>query len=311
MMRNKFLLLPLITLILGACSSSSSTEKSSSSSGEVLPKKANVIILCGQSNAEGNTWNKMLMEKDKDLFDKYFESNTSKTKIKYRSNAKSGSTSTESKTFTSIRLGMGCDFDRFGPEIGMNEVFEVADLSEDLFIIKYASGGTNLQYEWLSPSSSSSTLPVGVLYNGIVDYVKESLNQLEEMNYLPYIKGICWMQGESDGRYAKRYKANEYNFISDLRKEFAYYLEEGDRKIKFISAGISSYWENYTIINESKKENADLDLDNNYFIDTNKANLSYDKEPTAGIDYCHYDSLAMVELGKLFAEAMMSFNILK
>ena len=131
------------------------------------------------------------------------------------------------------------------------------------------------------------------------------------MNYLPYIKGICWMQGESDGRYAKQYKTNEYNFISDLRKEFAYYLEEGDEKIKFISAGISSYWENYTIINESKKENAELDLNNNYYIDTIKANLSYNTEPTTGIDYCHYDSLAMVELGKLFAQAMMSFNVLK
>lgn len=310
-MKKHYLLLTLIPLILGACSSNSSPQEHASSIGELLPKKANVIILCGQSNAEGNTWNKMLMEKDNDLFNKYFESNSSKVKIKYRSNAKNGSGSTESKNFASIRLGMGSNFDQFGPEIGMNEAFETADLNEDLFIIKYASGGTNLQYDWLSLSSSTSVLPVGVLYNELIDYVKESLNQLEEMNYLPYIKGICWMQGESDGRYAKQYKTNEYNFISDLRKEFSYYLEEGDEKIKFISAGISSYWENYTIINESKKENAELDLNNNYYIDTIKANLSYDKEPTTGIDYCHYDSLAMVELGKLFAEAMMSFNVLK
>lgn len=34
------------------------------------------------------------------------------------------------------------------------------------------------------------------------------------------------------------------------------------------------------------------------------------KNPLICIDYCHYDSLAMVELGKLFANAMLSFDVL-
>ena len=63
-------------------------------------------------------------------------------------------------------------------------------------------------------------------------------------------------------------------------------------------------------MNTRKKENALLDAQNNYYIDTIQNNLSYDKEPTNSIDYCHYDSLAMVELGKLFANAMLSFDVL-
>lgn len=275
-------------------------------------KEANVIILCGQSNAEGNTWNRMLMEKDEALFNKYFEGDGSKTKIKFRSNAMDESHLNESKTFSSIRLGMGYDFERFGPEIGMNEIFETKSFNRDLFIIKYASGGTTLQRDWLSPSSSTDTLKVGPLYTGIVKYIHEALKELEDQNYYPYIKGICWMQGESDGGYfANQYKSNEQNLINDLRNEFAYYTEEEDGKIKFVSGGISPYWANYKIINDGKKENASLDPNNNYYIDTIEHNLSYDKEPTNSIDYCHYDSLAMVELGKLFANALLNSDVIK
>ena len=53
-----------------------------------------------------------------------------------------------------------------------------------------------------------------------------------------------------------------------------------------------------------------LDEENNYYIDTIQNQLSYDKEPDNGIDYCHYDSLAMVELGKLFANALLSFDVI-
>lgn len=163
----------------------------------------------------------------------------------------------------------------------------------------------------LSPSSATETMPVGVLYSGMVEYIHQCLKELEDQNYYPFIKGICWMQGESDGGYyANQYKNNELNFINDLREEFNYYMEEGDNKIKFISGGISPYWANYSIINNGKKENALLDAQNNYYIDTIQNNLSYDKEPTNSIDYCHYDSLAMVELGKLFANAMLSFDVL-
>lgn len=311
--KNTLFPLSLMMFMICGCSNTSASTSNNNPTTSIEPvmKEANVIILCGQSNAEGNTWNRMLMEKNQALFDKYFEAHSSKTKIKFRCNAMDNAHLNESKTFSSIRLGMGYDFERFGPEIGMNEIFETKNFERDLFIIKYASGGTTLQRDWLSPSSVTETMPVGVLYSGMVEYIHQCLKELEDQNYYPFIKGICWMQGESDGGYyANQYKNNELNFINDLREEFNYYMEEGDNKIKFISGGISPYWANYSIINNGKKENALLDAQNNYYIDTIQNNLSYDKEPTNSIDYCHYDSLAMVELGKLFANAMLSFDVL-
>ena len=98
--------------------------------------------------------------------------------------------------------------------------------------------------------------------------------------------------------------------LINIKNEFSYYLEEGDNKIKFVSGGISPYWANYSIINSGKQNNANSDPNNNYFIDTIKNQLSYDQEPTNGIDYCHYDSLSMVKLGELFANAMLSFDVI-
>lgn len=311
--KNNIFSVLLMTLMLCACSNTPVSTSSSVPTTSETPtvKEANVIILCGQSNAEGNTWNRMLMQKDEALFNKYFEAHSSNTKIKFRCNAMQPTHLNESKTFSSIRLGMGYDFERFGPEIGMNEVFETKTFERDLFIIKYASGGTTLQRDWLSTSSSTETLPVGVLYSRMVDYIHQCLSELEDQNYYPYIKGICWMQGESDGGYyANQYESNELNLMKDLREEFSYYVEEGDNKIKFVSGGISPYWENYSIINQGKKNNALLDEENNYYIDTIQNQLSYDQEPDNGIDYCHYDSLAMVELGKLFANALLSFDVI-
>ena len=311
--KNNIFSVLLMTFMLCACSKTPVSTSSNVPTTSETPtvKEANVIILCGQSNAEGNTWNRMLMQKDEALFNKYFEAHSSNTKIKFRCNAMQPTHLNESKTFSSIRLGMGYDFERFGPEIGMNEVFETKTFERDLFIIKYASGGTTLQRDWLSTSSSTETLPVGVLYSGMVDYIHQCLSELEDQNYYPYIKGICWMQGESDGGYyANQYESNELNLMKDLREEFSYYVEEGDNKIKFVSGGISPYWENYSIINQGKKNNALLDEENNYYIDTIQNQLSYDQEPDNGIDSCHYDSLAMVELGKLFANALLSFDVI-
>ena len=131
--KNNIFSVLLMTLMLCACSNTPVSTSSSVPTTSETPtvKEANVIILCGQSNAEGNTWNRMLMQKDEALFNKYFEAHSSNTKIKFRCNAMQPTHLNESKTFSSIRLGMGYDFERFGPEIGMNEVFETKTFERD------------------------------------------------------------------------------------------------------------------------------------------------------------------------------------
>lgn len=308
-MQKILILLILFVNIVMLCGCENENHYSEPEDNKIIINEANVVILIGQSNAEGHTHNSMLMQTNPDLFNKYFDANSSKTKIIHKCVVLEPNNINESKSFESVKLGMGYSFERFGPEIGMTEVFDSQEFERETFIIKYTQGGSILQTQWVSPSSNSQT---GVLYSGMIEYVLECLSLLEEQGYFPYIKAVCWMQGESDGGYySAQYEKNELNLISDIRNDLGYYLEEGDNKIKFISAGISQYWTNYQIINNAKKYNANLDSQNNYYIDTVALNLSYDKEPINNVDIYHYDSLAMIELGKAFAEAILSFNVLK
>lgn len=65
--KNTLFPLSLMMFMICGCSNTSASASTSNNnpttSIEPVMKEANVIILCGQSNAEGNTWNRMLMEK--------------------------------------------------------------------------------------------------------------------------------------------------------------------------------------------------------------------------------------------------------
>jgi len=276
----------------------------------------NVIILCGQSNAEGHTWVSNLQKTNPVLYNKYLGGNdNSRVRIKYRVDALS--TRRGNETFELVKLDMGfrstqTDF-RFGPEIGMTEVFDSANLSRDLYIIKYTHGGTSLYDRWHSTNSPKGE---GPLYSGLVDFVWDAIGMLEEEGLYPFIKAICWMQGEADatashGDYASNYESYEDMFINDLDEAFSYYKENETDTIKFISAGISNYWTYYVTVNNAKRANAAKDPTNRYFIDTVDLDLKYNTEPSvSNPDRYHFDSLSMIELGKAFANAILSFDIL-
>lgn len=272
----------------------------------------NIILLCGQSNADGFTHNYMLKDTNIDLYRKYSTNSKSKTKIMYKCNALAPNSLdvNQSDFLESVSLGMGFKTDRFGPEIGIAEVLDSKNFERETVILKYTHGGTTLWNDWLSSPRQ------GVLYKGFVDYIYTCLAFFEECGYTPYIKALCWMQGESDAAYiygAVNYEKNEINFINDLRNEFAEYTESRDSKIKFISAGISNIdlWTYYEMVNAAKEKNAKFDPENNHYIDTIELGLSTNKEPIGNVDIAHYDSLSMVDLGIAFAEAILSFNVLK
>lgn len=57
----------------------------------------------------------------------------------------------------------------------------------------------------------------------------------------------------------------------------------------------------YKEINQIKKDVSNLN-DRNYFIDTIEMGLSRDQEPEGNVDTIHYDSLAMLNLGREFGK---------
>lgn len=259
-----------------------------------------VVVLLGQSNAEGHTWSQYLprtvgTDKAAEYAGGYDDV--------YISYACTVAENTSNGQFVPVKLGQGHSVDQFGPEIGIAEKLSALDLSKRVYIIKYAYGGTSLTTNWRSPSSKNT----GALYTNAVDYVLDQCAKLEDMDLYPEIKAICWMQGEDDssGLNYNSYEELERNFIADLRKDLAYY-KPADAEIGFIDAGISDCvaWTHHDVINAAKAALASEDADHVY-IDTIAEGLRYDGEPAGAPDIYHFDSSSMVRLGHLFAEELI------
>lgn len=268
-------------------------------------REVQVVVLLGQSNAEGCSHIEYLSDTvggEKAAIyngDGFFG-----VKIAFYNPGGGNSSQGE---YVNVKTGQGYNETLFGPEVGMAEGIFEANPTKPVYIIKYAYGGTALENQW-RPSSSGK---MGFLYKGAVLYVREQCKKLEDAGLYPYVKAICWMQGESDAAGSKyaEYEKLEKNFVSDLRKDLKYYAAP-DKNIAFIDAGISdSYiWTNYLSVNAAKKKLADADADH-YYIDTIAEGLKYDNEPYGSPDIAHYDSASEIKLGNLFADVLVK-NVL-
>ena len=262
-------------------------------------KVARVILLGGQSNASGCS------------FDSYLKKNTSAKKYAEYKNGYDNvyinylSGKNVSEVFVKCSTKHGELKDAFGPELGLADKLHELYPDETFFIIKCAWGGTNLYEQWLSPSSEGET---GDLYKSFVAFVQSSIDFLTSKGYRVQIEGMCWMQGESDSislEAANDYGAHLENFIGDIREEFSEYAAEDG--IAFIDAYIaknSTYWVHHEVINQGKESVANLSPLNRV-VDT--SDLSYSLEPKDNPDLAHFDSLSEIKLGHLFALELVPY----
>lgn len=292
------------SLMLAACSPSDSSLPNNGPDGggdKEYSNEVQVVLLLGQSNAEGHTHSRFLSKTVGE--DKTAEYTTGYDNVKI-SYACTISENTSNGNFVGVKLGQGHSLTQFGPEVGIAEKLSALDLSKRVYIIKYAYGGTTLATQWRSPSSKNA----GSLYTGAVEYVLEQCHALEDMDLYPVIRAVCWMQGESDasGLAYNTYEQLERNFVSDLRNDLAYY-KPIDSEIGFVDAGISDCvaWTHYETINQAKQTLAQNGTSHVY-IDTITQNLRYNGEPKGAVDIYHYDSSSMIELGHLFADALLA-----
>lgn len=259
-----------------------------------------VVLLLGQSNAEGHTHSQYLSKTMGEEKAALYAQGFDEVQICF---ANTISQNTSNGEFVPVKLGQGTFVDRFGPEIGIAEKIAEIDPEKRVVIIKYAYGGTTLNNEWRSPSSGSA----GRLYKGAIEFIIQQLEALEAMDLYPIVKAICWMQGESDasGLSYNQYELLEENFVKDLRTDLAYYKPVDD-EIGFVDAGISDLpaWTQFQIINQAKMNLASKD-DYHDYIDTIGAGLKYNAEPIGAPDVYHYDSKYMVQLGYLFADVLI------
>ena len=130
------------------------------------------------------------------------------------------------KTLTTLRPGMS-ETSQFGPEITFGR--DMADDSSSnpnssIAIIKYGNGGTNLHTQWKAGGDGTTTNDGGE-YITFQNTVNDGLAAITAANPddTIIIRGMIWMQGESDNASsasASAYQTNLTNFIADVRATY-------------------------------------------------------------------------------------------
>ncbi len=281
-------------------------------------KEATIVVIAGQSNAVGVGHAVCLPRHFSAEKIREYEDGYERVQINYYSHDK--------KSNGFVKTTIGCTERTkltVGPELGLAEWFVERYPDEELFIVKCAYGGTSMWRDWLSPSEGAGydpaayadqvpdvvdainhgeALRAGWCYNELVKLLSESIAILTEQGYTPRIRGFCWMQGEADAftqplveAYATRY----HNMLTDLSSAFADYMAD----CVFADGGISEVWPLYREMNQVKAAYAAAHT-NCRFVDTIAHGLSTRNEPIDEPDIYHYDSDAILKLGRLFGEAL-------
>ena len=261
-------------------------------------QKAKVIVLLGQSNASGCTYNNYLeMNTSKEEYERY-QNGFDNVLINYSIDNRSYTTNGE---FKKVDLTCGVKEGRFGPELGMSDVLSKEFKDETIFILKFTMSGYSLNHHWLNNYEKFD------IYNACLIFLETYLDYLISKNYDINLDAICFMQGESDTTEykASRYYNNLIKFTNYLRSDLDKY---NDDEIYFIDAGISDSpycLPSYPDINKAKEDFSKLSPYNIYF-PTIENGLTTMNEPYENPDLGHYDSLSMIRLGELFGEHLIN-----
>ena len=198
-------------------------------------KDIDIYFIAGQSNASGYT--KYNQDTVMALNDDYVYGFNN---IWYTGNSRSGTTTVATNRLRDIslmRAGYGAYSTTMGVEPGLAEALSVyynPESGREAGFIKYAAGGTRLlnyftgengpEGNWVPPSyqatlTSGVTAKTGGLYRNFLKQVEKSIADYKKLGYNPIVKGMYWMQGESDrgepSEYLKAFKC----FASDVRAD--------------------------------------------------------------------------------------------
>ena len=265
---------------------------------QVENKNAKVVILIGQSNATGCSWNSYFEKNAPQEYEKAVQGYEDVLTNFCTENTRN----TSNGQFVRVVPGQGANSDTFGPEVGIANKLTGQFENTTVFIIKYAWGGSVLDYQWLNGNYGR-----GELYKASINFIKTSLNYIKSKGYTIDLSAVCWMQGESDAFFEEtygRYYKNTKKLVEFYRKDLKGYSKT---KFTFIDAGIAEIdylWVNPTKINDAKKQYAQ-DNENAKYFSTQELGLTTLTEPIESPDIAHYDSMSEFELGKKFGALIL------
>ncbi len=155
------------------------------------------------------------------------------------------------------------DTGNYGPEMTFARTLH-GSTDNKIAIIKLTDSGTTLEFNWNSRSGGGKEL-----WNMWKEDTAASLNNLVALGYEPSVKGICWLQGESDSlEFASSggYEAAYLNLVNDMTNHVKKYADTSD--LQFVTALIQDRIEKNTYVREAQKTIMDRRGDWHY-IDTN------------------------------------------
>ena len=161
---------------------------------------------------------------------------------------------------------------------------------EEIYLIKYAAGGTALYNDW-SPSG-------GPQYTRFMKTARAALANLDEKKLEYKIAGMLWMQGESDAaeNKAETYEKNMRDFIAHMREQFK------TPGMPFVIARVKDHYGGKTgqakIVRDAQVDVAKTTEGVEWF-DT-------DNYPMANAG--HYNGKGLVIMGKDFAKAILAIE---
>jgi hypothetical protein len=190
-----------------------------------------------------------------------------------------------------LQNGYGNKVNEFGPELSFGAKLHQMYPSDEIYLVKYAVGGTDLGSQW-NPANTGS----GALYPLFKSRVNAAINNLVLKGKIPTVAGMIWMQGENDSTvpaFAASYAANLKNLILSVRADF------NSPNMKFVAGRITTMtvgagW--------ASAENCDLVRNAQANISSQVSNaLCINTDDLEWAIYGHYGTQGQIDLGNRFA----------
>ena len=300
---------------------------------EAQLKDIDVYLIAGQSNGVGYTAVDSESEQAEIAKDERYRNGFDDVKYYGYVECNKDTTLPANIALRSVKLGKGADsqgktretkYETFGPELGMAKYFADNGIANTNYgIIKYAAGGTAIYDEftsnmgsqygnWMSPSlvakygKGSATL-TGLCYANFLTTVRQGLKAYKDNGYNPVIKGLAWMQGESESQSAnnsKRYAELLSTMIADMRKDLTEISGQNLSELLTVVAKIPSKYKD-VVSSAAYVDVVRAQMDAVAENDADVITIDNDFVTLPGTDNHHYNVPDMLQAGHNFAEAFI------
>ena len=260
-----------------------------------------VILLSGQSNAVGYSYNNF--SRGSDFTGERLEAARNgypKVLIRFSNNpfeqaAEPQYGPVSNTAFEPVTFGQGSvspypDYLAFGPEVGIAETLTAAYPDETFYIVKCSTSGASLLTRFNPADKKNPTN----LYSEMVSFTEGALSDLKAEGLAPEIIAFCWIHGGADSAgnpavYIDTYKA----LLDGLKTDLAEYMPENGMSV--IDAGIDTISNTNAEALNAAKERFASGSSKRYFFPVTDLKLGANQ---------HFTGDSMVVIGNRFGDCL-------